>query len=271
MFSRLIVPIALYLSLAAFPWWSSAFGQEFEDAGFEAEENPIETDRNSFTRSPRVVERSRWVVEGAYTFLAQDAAYDGHLLPDLLVRYGITDRLELRAGWTYEIGKLHHLLHEDAEKVEEGIATYGAKVQLTTGDGWLPTSALIGTGYTPTSGHSNDTDFSLEYAAGWELPGCWEVAAGLRWFLLAEEDDRFTEWAPSVVLKAPLLSERAGVHVEYFALLSVDREENYQQHYVGPGAHYLLTPNWEIGARVFWGLTEDSVRFLCNAGMGFRF
>ena len=270
MFLRFILPIALYLSLGCFPLWSSVSGQEIEDA-VEAGENHIETDRDSFTRSPRVVERCQCVVEGAYTYLDQAAEYDGHLLPDLLVRYGTTDWLELRAGWTYEIGKFHHLLHEGAEKVEEGIATYGAKVQLTTGDGWLPTSALIGTGYTPTSGESNDTDFSLEYAVGWELPSRWEVDAGLRWFSLAEEEDHFTEWAPSVVLKTPLLCERVNAHVEYFSLLSVQREEDYQQHYIGPGAHYLLTPNCEIGARVFWGLNEDSAKFIGNAGMGFRF
>jgi hypothetical protein len=194
-----------------------------------------------------------------------------HVQSSQLARYGITDRWEVHPVWTYEIGKFHHLLPAEAERVEEGIATYGAKVQLTLGEGWLPTSSLIGTGYTPTSGESNDTDFSLEYAAGWELPGHWEVAAGLRWFSLTEEDDRFTEWAPSVVLKVPLLSERAGVHVEYFTLLSVGREEDYRQHYVGPGAHYLVTPNWEIGARVFWGLSDDSVRFLCNVGTGIRF
>ncbi len=240
MFRRLMLPTLLCLALGCFPWSSPVPGQEIEEAAVEAGERPIETDRDSFTRSPRVVERSRCVLEGSYSFLEQDAAY-------------------------------HHLLHEEAEKVEEGMATYGAKIQLTTEDGWLPTSALIGTGYTPTSGESNDTDFSLEYAAGWELLDRWEIGAGLRWFSLAEQHDRFTEWAPSLVLKTPLRAERISAHVEYFTLLSAGREENYQQHYIGPGAHYLLTPNCELGARVFWGLNKDSVRFLCNAGMGIRF
>jgi hypothetical protein len=33
----------------------------------------------------------------------------------------------------------------------------------------------------------------------------------------------------------------------------------------------LVTPNVEIGARVFWGLSADSADFICNAGMGLRF
>lgn len=250
---------------------SHSRAQEADDVATTSPEDHIETDRDSFTRSPKVVERRRWVVEGSYTFLDQEAEYDGHLYPDLLMRYGALDWLELRLSWTYEVGKFHHLSHDGAEKVEEGIALFGAKVQLTTADGWTPASAFVGTGYAPTSGESNDMDFSFEYAAGWELPNRWEFDVGLRWFSLAEEQDHFTEWAPSAVLKTPLLLERANFHVEYFSLLSVDREVDYQQHYFGPGAHYLLTPNLEVGARVFWGLNEDSARFVCNAGLGVRF
>lgn len=268
---RSIPLTALSLALFSVPAFSPVPGQEIEEAALEAEGTRIETDRDSFTRSPRVVERGRWVLEGSYTFLEQNAQYDGHLFPDLLVRYGATDWLEWRLGWTYEIGKFHHLAHEGAEQGEEGIVTYGAKVALTEGQGWIPASSLIGTGYTPTSGESNETDFSLEYAAGWKLPNRWEFDAGLRWFSLAEEEDHFTEWAPSAVLKAPLLCERASVHIEYFSLLSVNREEDYQQHYFGPGGHFLVTPNVEVGARVFWGLSEDSAEFLCNSGLGVRF
>jgi hypothetical protein len=243
---------------------SSARGQEFE-------EDAIETDRDAFTRSPRIVAPGRIVVEGSYLFLEQDADYDGHVYPDLLVRYGAFDWLELRLGWTYEVAKFHQLAHHEAEKVEEGLAIYGAKAFLTEASGWIPDSSLIVSGYTPTSGESNDTDLSFEYAFGWELCERWELEGGLRWFSLAEEEDHFSEWAPSVVLKAPLLTERFMAHVEYFALFSDGREEEYQQHYFGPGAHFLITPDIEIGARVFWGASEDSAEFICNAGMGVRF
>jgi hypothetical protein len=73
------------------------------------------------------------------------------------------------------------------------------------------------------------------------------------------------------VLKASLRCERTSVHVEYFSLLSVNREEDCQQRYFGPGGHFLVTPNLEIGARVFWGLSEGSAEFLRNAGLGVRF
>lgn len=237
----------------------------------QAVKGAIETDRDSFTRSPRIVEYKDWVVEGSYSFLDQEAEGEGHLFPDLLVRYGMTDNLEIRLGWTYEIGKFHHLVPAGSEPVEEGILNYGAKLNLTDSDAWLPASALIVTGYTPTSGESSDSDLSLEYAGGWTLKNEWEFDTGLRWFMLTEEEDHFTELAPSAVLKIPFREDRINIHFEYFCLLSRGREEDYRQHYLGPGAHYLITPNMEIGTRVFWGVSDDAAEFICNVGTGIRF
>ena len=262
---RFLFPILLTSLLLASH--SPLVGQE----AAEVEEDEIETDRDAFTRSPRVVGTGRTVVEGSYLFIDQDAEYEGNVFPDLLVRQGVNDWLELRLGWTYEIGKFHHLAHAGAEKVEEGIGIYGAKLFLTEADGWRPDSSLVVAGYTPTSGPSNDTDFSLEYVFGWKLPNKLELEGQIRWFSLAEEEDRFAEWAPSVVLKAPLRCGRAKAHVEYFSLISDGRAEEYIQHYVGPGLHFLLTPDIEVGARVFWGMGDDSAEFICNAGAGVRF
>ena len=134
-----------------------------------------------------------------------------------------------------------------------------------------PDSSLIIVGTTPTSGESNDTDLSFEYTFGWKLPNKLELEGQLRHFQLAEEEDHFSEWAPSIVLKAPLMCGRAKAHIEYFGLFSRDREEDYRQHYIGPGIHFLITPNIEIGTRVFWGLGGDSAEFFCLSGAGIRF
>lgn len=259
------------LGLTSLLLLTTCFTAQGQEEAVEFEEDEIETDRDAFTRSPRIVAPCRVVIEGSYLFIDQDAEFEGHTFPDFLVRYGVSERLELRLGWNYEIGKFHHLAPAGAEKVEEGLGIYGAKVYLTRADGWVPDSSVIVTGYTPTSGHSNDTDTSVEYVFGWRLPHELELESQVRWFSLAEEEDHFREWAPSVVLKAPVLCGRAKAHVEYFSLLSDGREDDYQQHYAGPGLHFLITPNLEIGARVFWGLSNDSAEFICNAGMGVRF
>ena len=247
---------------------AEGFGAELEEE--EEEEDELESDRDSFTRSPRLMAPCRTMVEVSYTFLDQDADNEGHLYPDLLVRHGVNDLLELRLGWTYEFAKFDQLAPPGADPVEEGLINYGAKICITKDCCNLPDSALIITGFTPTSGESNDTDVSLLYVFGWK-PGEWEVDGQVQAFWLVEEDDHFTEWAPSIVVKRRILCGRANVHVEYFSLNSINRAEEYHQHYFGPGAHYLLTPNFEIGTRVFWGLSDDAAEFICNVGFAARY
>jgi hypothetical protein len=68
-------------------------GQDFDEA--------LTTDRPDFTESSSVVGRCRLQIEGGYTYLHDAAAgveTDEHLLPELLLRYGLNDCLELRVG-----------------------------------------------------------------------------------------------------------------------------------------------------------------------------
>ena len=73
------------------------------------------------------------------------------------------------------------------------------------------------------------------------------------------------------MLKRNLLCGRANAHVEYFSLLSDGRDDEYRQHYFGPGIHFLVTPNLEIGTRGFWGLSDDAANFIINTGVAARF
>src|SRR5215468_4347719 len=79
-----------------------------EPAREEEPENPfedaIETDRDSFTPATTTVGRGRLVIESAYSFLDNRGVKETHSFPELLSRYGLTERLELRLGWNYEVG-----------------------------------------------------------------------------------------------------------------------------------------------------------------------
>jgi len=43
------------------------------------------------------------------------------------------------------------------------------------------------------------------------------------------------------------------------------------QPFVGPGTHFMLTPSFEIGCRMGWGLTRDAAGYFVDAGAGWRF
>jgi Putative MetA-pathway of phenol degradation len=189
----------------------------------------------------------------------------------------------LRLGWNAEIGGSSSDITSgtgEADpfarkgKVErEYTLSYGTKFRLTDQNGWVPRSVLIVQGFTPTGGSegtSTATSFIATYAAGWVFPNRWQLDTSMRYGLDSESGNRFSEWAPSAVLRVPL-GEKLAVHIEYFGAFTCGKEENTVKHYISPGMRYLVTPELEIGARVGWGLNEQSSRFFSNVGFGWRF
>lgn len=267
----------LLLLVLAFP--GAAFAQSDVDGSLPREDR-IETDRDSFTPSTRLAGVNRLIAEAAYSFV-EEAHGNAHSFPELLFRYGVCKRLEFRLGWNYELGGGTEIsgatsigddvaARVDGRISRENRISYGVKVGLTEQEEFIPESALILQGSTPTGGANTTTHFTATYVFGWELPHRWMLDAALRYGYQAEEGDRFNVWAPSVVLKVPVL-ERWNAHVEYFGVFTSGRHENFAKHYISPGVHYLLTDNLEVGVRVGWGLSDDAARFFCNAGFGYRF
>jgi len=275
-----IVSIAPRVSHGQFPMESIAEDafEEFELEAEEEEEDEIITDRDSFTPSTSVVGTGWFVLESAYSFIDNRGVAETHSYPEILARYGVSDNIELRFGWNYEVGGAGNPIsgnvpdefEEGAQLERESTVLYGAKFFLTEQCGWTPESSLIVQGYTPTSGEANDSSFTMSYVGGWKLANNWEWDSAIRYSTGIEEEDHFNVWAPSTVLKVPFCERWKG-HVEYFSIFTEGREEESTQHFISPGVHYLVCPDLEVGVRFGWGLNEQAPNFFTNAGVGLRF
>lgn len=241
----------------------------------------IETDRDSFTPATTLVGRRRLVAETAYTFVDNRRINETHSFPEFLIRYGITDRIEARLGWNYEVGGVGNSTTgadagaEDPERtraslIREHSLAYGFKVAITEQDRWRPRSAAILQGFTPTGGEGTATQMILTGIAGWEFANRWKLDTAMRYGTESEEGDRFNQWAPSAVLRVPI-GEKWAAHAEYFGIFTTGSERNVTKHFFSPGLHYLVTPDFEVGFRVGWGLNDQSARFFSNIGIGARF
>ncbi|MBC7854830.1 MAG: transporter [Pirellulaceae bacterium] len=241
-------------------------------------ENHIETDRDSFTPSTRTVASGMRIVESSYSFIDNRRAAETHSFPELLLRIGLAERIELRLGGNYEVGGEGSDVSGGAsgeafgegKLVSETQLLYGLKGHLSDQSGWLPESSVILQGHTPTSGPDPATAFTAAYVLGWELPGEWKLDSAIRFGADKEHDDRFEQWVPSIVLRKTL-AERWNVHAEYFGSFSQNKEHESVRHVFSPGVHYLITPDIEIGLRVGFGLNDQTARFFSNAGIGWRF
>lgn len=270
----LVILCALVLAIG------QAASQERPEAPEPKERREIETDRDSFTPATTTADRGRLIVESAYSFLDNRRVKETHSFPELILRYGLTERIELRLGSNYEVGGAGNEISgadvSDEElplgkKLErESNLTYGVKLLVTENEGWVPGSAVIVQGFTPTSGMIPDTQVVATYVFGWELPGRTKLDAAFRYGTASGEEERFHQWAPSAVIKVPL-GEKWNVHAEYFGLFSTGKADNFTKHFFSPGAHYLVTENLEVGVRVGWGLNDQSTRFFSNVGVGWRF
>jgi hypothetical protein len=236
--------------------------------------------RDSFTPATRLVGKGRFIFESAYSFIDNRGVKETHSLPELLIRYGWMERVELRLGWNYEVGGAGNDVSGSgfSEGEESGTAglerestiSYGVKLAVTRQNEWMPRSALILTGITPTSGKQTATHFAGAYVMGWELRNRWQFDSAIRYRTSSEEDDRFSVWAPSAVVRVPV-GERWNVHAEYFGIFSDGKREGFTRHFFSPGVHYLINPNTEVGIRVGWGLNDQAARFFANAGFGWRY
>ncbi len=257
-----------------------AVAQDFlSPAEFElTSERELETDRETFTPATSTTGKDLWIVEWSYSFIDNRDTPDTNSWPELLVRYGITERIELRLGWNYEIGGGGNVVSaiESSEGLggmviaAESHVLYGFKAQMTDQQGWIPRSSAILEGFTPTSGNDPASQPVATYVFGWQFPNLWRFDSAIRYAQGFETDDSFNKWSPSTVLRIPL-DERFQVHLGYFGAFTQGREIEKSRAFISPGAHYNFTPNLELGLRLGWGITTDAARFFVNTGFGWRF
>jgi hypothetical protein len=245
----------------------------------DEEEDEIETDRDSFTPSTATAGRHRFIVESAYSFLDNREVPETHSFPEVLCRYGISDYLELRLGWNYEVGGAPNTvssgIDDEGGLMEGGVEresqiTYGLKVLLTDQDPYLPRSSVIIQAGTPTTGEDTATQLVTTYAWGWRAQNGWHWDSSIRYAYDSSAGDHFNSWAPSTVLKVPF-AERWNIHAEYFGIFSDGRLNDSTLHYFSPGIHCLLHRNYELGTRIGWGLNDQSADFFVNTGFGCRY
>lgn len=267
-------PCACAFALMACLWLAPAHGQPARE-GERGEVEEFETDRDSFTFATTTAGPQTTIFESSYSFVDNRLGAETHSFPEILVRRGWGDAFEWRLGWNYEAGGPGavsgvEIGGEDLVTETEARLLYGAKVRTSQARGWLPQSALIVQGFTPTAGPSSESTVSVGEAFGWTFANRWVWNSSIRYATASEQGDDFGQWAPSTVLKIPV-GARWNVHAEYFGILSQGKEERLNAQFASFGGHVLLTPNFELGVRFGFGLNRDSPEFFNNVGLGWRF
>jgi len=209
----------------------------------EEEERELETDRDAVTPATSTAGSGTAIFGSSYSFIDNRSVAETHSFPEVLLRFGVRDRIELRLGWNSEVGDTGDVVsgsqvsEEAGSRIErESQVLYGLKPSVTEQDDWLPRSAIILQGYAPTFGVAPATDVAAADACGWELPNRWRLDSSIRYGTEHGAKDTFNQWAPSVVIRVPL-SDKWQVHAEYFSIISDGAEQDVVRSFISPGAH----------------------------------
>jgi hypothetical protein len=240
------------------------------------EKDRIETDRPDFTEGTSTVGKGVLQFEGGYTYTrAPDGkpALNEHNLPELLIRYGLAERLELRCEWE---GVVWTRADRNAASPENQTgctdADFGFKYALTKQDKWRPATSIIVAVTAPCGSPTQSNQqvgAVVNYLYSWELSKKVTLAGSTNHSWASEPDDWFSYIGQSLSLQYEL-SDRLGVFNEFYALFRRESENNGTQCYYDGGLTYLVTKNFQLDWRAGCGLTDSSDRFFTGCGLAIR-
>jgi hypothetical protein len=235
----------------------SAWGQE------EGEEPELATDRPDFTETSYVVPLHSLQVEGGVTYSDEPDGTRVLSGPELLMRYGIGARTELRFG-------VMDYIHVRGEERTSGFgdAYLGFKQQLApTGArmAWAVIPAVtIPTGANRLTSDHVDPEIVLTWAR--DLNETWSVGGIVGYAWLTEDGERNGTLVPTVAFGRPL-SERWGMFIEWAAAFP---ERGGDVHMLHHGYTYGLRKNAQLDVHLGFGLSDAAPDFFIGAGFAFR-
>lgn len=244
---------ALVLVSVAFLMPSQAHAQDAASAP------PLITDRPDFTESAVVVPLDAVQIEGGFTY--SDNASGMVSVGELLVRYGLLDRLELRAV-------LPSYASVDNAAGTDGFtdSQVGFKYQLgPTRGGW--DVGVLGALSLPTGADafsSGTIDPSAIFVAGRSVNDRISVAGQIRGLIEGKNNDAILE--SSIVGAMSLATDLTGF-AELAARFQDGVDTGVQLH---TGITSLIRPGFQLDIHAGVGLTDTAPDWFLGAGFAFR-
>lgn len=231
---------------------------------------PIDTDRPDFTDGVHTIPRGHIQLETGYTYQQGrgTAAGHSHSLPEALVRFGLTPRVELRIGENFLVQRANA---QNVPSVHGFDDTYlGTKVTATAQRGVMPALSFELKVNLPSGSDAISAHRVLPGGAlllGWETAGPW--SAGIEAFGTRTADDH-VQAVGSLSVQYQVASP-VQLYGEVFALEPVSAGTGTRaEYYADSGVLVLLSNNVQVDARIGVGLNHDADRYFVGFGFAVR-
>ena len=225
---------------------------------------PITADRPDQTESPFTVPKRYIQAEIGCSYENTRSHSSSILIPTTLIKYGLTNRLELRLITELEQAK-------DVSKTYTGInpVKIGFKTTLIDEKGWIPTIAFLGHLYlAPVASKQNQLDFyAPAFRLSFEHTLSSKISLG---YNMGAEWDGFT--ADPVFLytltTGYAISEKLGSFIELYGFMP---QHDISDHHIDGGLTYLLNNNMMLDVSGGASIDSHSHSYFLSLGFSFRF
>jgi outer membrane putative beta-barrel porin/alpha-amylase len=234
-------------------------------AAGESEEPEILTDRPDFTETSFVVPRGSLQLEGGFTYTDEPGDLSVFNAPELLLRYGLASRTELRIGVPDYIREWTDRRSRDGF----GDLYLGFKQQL--GPSGAPYGFAVIPAVTVPVGSdrfsSNHVDPEVVLTWSRDLSEKWSVGGIFGFAWPTEDGDRSFNFFPTVSFGYSL-SDRWGTFLEWAAEFP---ENGGNIHLLHHGYTYALNRTSQLDVHLGVGLTRAAPDFFIGAGYATQF
>lgn len=250
----------------------------------------ISTDRPDRTESTETVGKNKFQIETGIEYgsiknknselllengntVTGDVKLGTLTVPTTLLRYGLTDKVELRLGIDFDaqyfrIGDIDSLSNNS--KLSLNAPQLGAKFSLYNGEGWKPDFAIIAGVKIPNVGDelkqvkhfvpeftlAFNNDITSKISVGYNL--------GVEWNDEMTDRDLF-----SSISFAFELTPQLGSFLEYYG--NFPKTGNDYDNNIDAGFTYLINKNFQMDIYGGIGLSKISNDFILGSGLSYRF
>ena len=251
----------------------------------------ISTDRPDRTESTETVEKNKFQIEAGIEFgsiknknselllengnsVTGDVKLGTLTAPTTLLRYGLTDKVELRLGIDFDaqyfrIGDIDSLSNNS--KLSLNAPQLGAKFSLYKGEGWKPDFAIITKVTLPDIGGEGKKEDhiipELNFAFSNEINNT--LSLGYNIGLTSDYKFNLTDLFYSASLGINL-NEKTGAFIEVFGNTPEAKFKDFNNSVDG-GFTYLIKKNFQVDIYGGLGFTTEADDFFLGTGFGYRF
>jgi hypothetical protein len=227
----------------------------------------IESDRPDETESPAIVKKGYFQGEIGFTYVNTVGRNYTLLLPESLLRYGLSKRVELRLALNYRKDYIH-LIPDPVELQGVEPVEAGVKIGLLEEKKARPQTSLIAhigfseiasAVYKPKEPIASII-FAMEHTLSRKTSLGYNL--GLKWEGESSSPVFAYTFAPGFNL-----TDRFYLFVESYGFIG---KENFHDHNVDAGLAYLLTKDMQIDFGMGKGLSKESSDHFFTVGFSFR-